>query len=345
MLEYKKLIQKRNVWMALAILWVVFHHLIINFEMPSILVTFKSSGYGGVDIFLFASGIGCFYSLNKNSNAYEFLQRRFKRIMPTYLIFIVAWLIYKILIKSMSIPAIIGNLFCIEYFSNRNGMAFNWYICALWVFYLLAPYLFGLINRISNNIKLFVIGFLLLLISVPFWNYHNMIIVVTRLPIFFIGMCVARLSTEKEKLTKMNVTVVLAAMLVGIVLIYIFNKFFETYLWNLGLYWYPFILIVPGLCLIISVLANFIEKFSVGKFVVSCLNKLGKYTLEIYFVHIFVFEILNKLKDRFNISSLMYFVFSLLSIVLGVFILNRVTKLFVNIIEKCRKSKTIRRKQ
>lgn len=70
------ILQYRNVWMGLAILWIVFFHsgleiLVLHFV--------KMSGYGGVDIFVFSSGIGCFYSLDKDQDAERFMIRRIKK--------------------------------------------------------------------------------------------------------------------------------------------------------------------------------------------------------------------------------------------------------------------------
>ena len=78
-LEY--LFQYRNVWMGLAILLVLFYHTGLgdNFIMNCI----RSLAVIAVDIFIFSSGIGCYYSLSKNSNIVEFIKRRFIKLMPS----------------------------------------------------------------------------------------------------------------------------------------------------------------------------------------------------------------------------------------------------------------------
>mgnify|MGYP003307083029 FL=1 len=71
----RTIIKYRSVWMGAAMLWIVFFH--IPMELPTAgLRLFRQLGYGGVDLCLFASGVGCFYSLSKDPDAGRFLGRR-----------------------------------------------------------------------------------------------------------------------------------------------------------------------------------------------------------------------------------------------------------------------------
>ena len=65
----------RSIWMGFAILWVVFYH--INIPINNTPIFFlKTFGYGGVDIFIFASGIGCYYSYLRDRSPLDFIKRR-----------------------------------------------------------------------------------------------------------------------------------------------------------------------------------------------------------------------------------------------------------------------------
>ena len=93
-MRYRDIIKYRSVWMGAAIIWVVFFHI------PEILdVTWlafvKKLGYGGVDLCLFASGVGCFYSLQKDPDPGRFIVRRFWRLAPVYLLFMAFWIPWK----------------------------------------------------------------------------------------------------------------------------------------------------------------------------------------------------------------------------------------------------------
>lgn len=132
----KEAIKYRKIWMGFAILWIVFFH--FGYKLPDPFSVIQSSGYSGVDIFFFASGIGCYLSYSRDKNAAAFLKRRFIKIMPTYLVFIVIWCLYKVITAGMDFPTVLGNIFCIQDLTGKPG-GFNWYFGAMWIFYILPP--------------------------------------------------------------------------------------------------------------------------------------------------------------------------------------------------------------
>ena len=69
----KVFIKYRSVWMGIAIIWIVFYHYSLCPDIAFIREIINN-GYGGVDIFVFASGLGCYYSLKKESDSYMFLK-------------------------------------------------------------------------------------------------------------------------------------------------------------------------------------------------------------------------------------------------------------------------------
>ena len=64
-MKTKDYFQYRSVWMGVAIIFIVFFHSEMTFD-NIIVETIREFGYGGVDIFQFVSGIGCYYSLQKD---------------------------------------------------------------------------------------------------------------------------------------------------------------------------------------------------------------------------------------------------------------------------------------
>lgn len=289
-MRIKDLFHYRNVWMEVAILIVLLFHSGIQ-SNNTILSTIQYFGYGGVDIFLFASGIGCFYSLHKNNDPASFMLRRILRIMPMYICFMIVWLLYKRIFFEMPISSMIGNLFCVQNFTV-NGNDFNWYISAMWLMYLLAPLMASMISKMNRWITGFAVLILLLVFTVSYWNSYTFIISITRIPIFFLGMFVAKKALDGFEMKKWHTILLFTISIIGMALL-LFLKSRLTYeqMWLLGMFWYPFILLVPGLCLGISLICQLLEKTSPGRFTVKLLDYLGSKTFSVYLVHIFVLDI------------------------------------------------------
>lgn len=283
--------------MAVAIFLVVLYHAPISIN-NRLISNIKMFGYGGVDIFLFASGLGCFYSFMKDENILEFLKRRLKKLMPTYWCFIVIWLVLKIYRKGMPFHSIIGNILGIENFTC-SGNDFNWYISAIWLFYLLTPILAKIVEKIKSKIQLIWIILFLVLVSIPFWNSKILIITMSRLPIFFLGMYCAKVWKEKEIIFKKKIVYLVSLSIIGYVILNLFNKYMPTKMWNYALYWYPFILITPGLCIAISLISKCFAKFEIGKKALKVVEIIGNNTFEIFLIHILIFGMYNV----YNFSS------------------------------------------
>lgn len=333
-MELSKIIKYRSVWMALAIIWVVIFH--TTMIIPNSIVKFiKQIGYGGVDIFIFASGLGCYYSLNKNSDINEFLKRRFKKLMPTFWIFLVVFILYKKLNGGIGLSAIIGNILCIQTFTFR-GNSFNWYICGIWLFYFLAPYIYLHTNRIKSKFGVIIYILFLALFSIPFIKCNNLIIMITRLPLFFMGMYCAKLSKDKEyKLSRLSIIISLIFMILGIVILKYCYIHYSKYLWSYGLHWYPYILITPGLCICISYLCNLIDNKKIGKNIIKFFNMIGSNTFEVYLVHILFFGIIkDKIKHGELTNSNMLWLKCFGIIIVCSILLKYITKLVMYIYEK-----------
>ena len=104
-------------------------------------------GHFGVDIFFFASGVGCWFSMSKDEDPSGFLLRRIKRIVPTYLVFLVFWCAFRIITSQMPLVSVLGNALGVELFRKDSQWRFNWYIAGMWVSYLFAPLLFSFVKR------------------------------------------------------------------------------------------------------------------------------------------------------------------------------------------------------
>ena len=295
----------RSIWMAVAIVMVVIFHSGLKSRL-FLTGTLLRYGYGGVDIFMFASGIGCFASYTRDRDFGRFLKKRAWRILPVYWFVLLLWMAQKVLLcKETLYPSqIVGNIFCVQDFTG-NGNEFNWYISAIWLFYLLTPF-FVLLTEWAAKGKKSRQALLLavcLLFTVSFWNASVYIITIARIPVFLLGMMTMQKAKEGAVITKQQIAFSLVLMAAGCAGLSFSYRYLPGLLWYKGFYWYPFLLITPGLCLIISCCADRLDRFRAGHWILQRLDSLGQVTLEIYISQITIYYGLRYLINNGTINE------------------------------------------
>lgn len=288
----------RNVWLGVAALWILLYHTRLEIPMPGFDLL-RRLGYGGVDICLFASGVGGYFSLDKDPHVGRFLKRRLKRLAPAYLLFIAAWLVYKLATVGMPAYAVVGNLLGIQSLIGWDHH-FNWYISALVLYYPLMPLLKKAVDKGNFLCQL---GMLLLLtaLSACFWNIPGYIVIAARLPVIYLGMLFGKMGRKEKLLGKGESFLFTALAGVGLLGLLASRIYLPDWLWNYGLYWYPFAMIVPGLCLLLSRAADFACRFGATRWVSRGLEWLGDYCFEIYLIQVPVFEIMKERSVQGNL--------------------------------------------
>lgn len=274
--------------MGFAILWVVLFHSSIPVATILPVNYIKELGYCGVDIFLFISGIGIYQSLNKNTIS-VYIKNRLKRIIPVWWTFLLVSIVLDSLIKifNFSKIEILGRLTFSGYWIDLENTG-NWYVYAIILFYLISPILFSLIKESKNKTKMCLALILVsLLISLTFIK-NPKLIALSRLPIYIIGLYFS--ANFKDKfITKKSFIVCLSILVISIPILYFLIFNYQYYSWNYGLYWYPFIIITPPLCIILCrVFASF-EKHL--KPINSILKTFGRASLEILLTSDILFEL------------------------------------------------------
>lgn len=287
-MRFQTLFKYRKNMMAAAILLILLYH--TKGAWPEIALK-KAAGYfyGGVDIFFFCSGMGCFFSCCGDRDPARFLGRRAKRVLPVYLPFILVWIAVEALGGGITLPAALANLFGVHGFTGVKP-AFNWYVSGMWLSYLLAPWLAALAERCDRRAKAIGAVLALLLLSVAFWGDAELIIMMTRLPVFFGGMLFAAESQRREALTKAELALLIALVPLGAAMLWESPKFPADWIWSHGLAWYPLLLVAPGLCALIAAAAEGLSRFRLGRAVNRALEMLGGVTFEIYLVHFWALE-------------------------------------------------------
>lgn len=328
----KKIDDNKLTWGALStyrshiygftILWIVLFHVLEvfgkSFSYNWSIIDILNKGNMGVDIFLILSGISLYFSINndKNFTLRNFYKKRFKRIAIIYLLICVP---YFILLYTSGLYGS-DTLLKMIFFMNKNVNSF-WFLLVISICYLIYPFLYKLME--SNGVKsIYTIAltwslflFVFMFLNKEAYLYYE--ILLSRIPIFLIGV------TLGEKVYKDEVvspTIILWSLLILVSLgpiLFVVSKI--SILSMFRIIFIRFLLGIQGLALII-VFSIFIQYVSDTK-IVSYISSLGKYTLEIYIVHIMLRTIiLSVLKIPINTRpKILVFaiVYTFISIVIG----------------------------
>ena len=266
--------------MGVAIIGVLIGHIIAFNDLCYPLLDSIAHGIH-VPGFLFLSGFGLFYSLTKNSNIKDFYLRRFWRFYFPFLLISLPFLLRTILTGNFDIWRFFTKITTIEFWLYGNDG--TWYIAVSLALYLLTPLLFV---WISHN-KDYCVWKLLLVIAIaigvnytiPFLStaYWDMVeIGLKQVPCFFLGMLAAHCSLKDMggatlKILCLAICVLYTLLSVGgIEIPYIISML------KLSFYLIVF-------CCLFSLVVFFKIK-AVG----PVFRWFGKYTLELYLLHIFL---------------------------------------------------------
>lgn len=333
-MSLSKMLKFRNLWIGAAMLWILLFH--SGFRMDSrVFAAVKNMGYAGVDICLFASGIGCYFSLEKDPDLLRFLKRRIHRLGPVYYCFIVPWLFWKLRVSDLPVRAVLGNLLGIQSLVSWE-YHFNWYIGGLVVFYLAMPYLKRLTDSCGSFRQDMVVLLGLFAASIPFWEAGNAIVILSRMPVLYAGVVFGKLAKQEHVLGKRTVWILGFLAAAGVAGFLYFQKAYPDRLWSWGLHWYPFALVVPGVCVMLSLLAEKIHGNSFLRWINRFLETAGIYSFELYLVHVFLYEgLMPGIMVRFSgIPHNLLWLGTIPVVLCGTYLLNRAAALAGGFLKK-----------
>ena len=288
-MEHQKWVSRyREELKGIAILWVIFFHALI--PLTGLLYHIQKIGYGGVDIFFFLTGYGLYYSLEKNGNIRAYWGRRMRRILPAYLPFIFCWILVMFpryqLSTVQAIRSGMGNLLLLGYWFTVPK-TFNWYIGGLTLFLLLAPLFHGLLSGSGKPAKTF---FFLLCVSVGLGFCCvglDQYMAISRLPVFLLGMAFAMPLRPFQVSPGVKRGLYMLSFGVGIFILLLCFARYPELLLTYAMYWHPFALITPPLCIGLAYLFHKGEKIR-GIFLP--LRLFGEASFEIYLFNIWMVE-------------------------------------------------------
>ena len=283
--------------MGVAALLIILYHLFPvsrSNDVVSISTRFVAmTGYIGVDIFFFMTGYMAYYS--DTSNYFSYIKRKFLHIYP---IFIFCCILYVIMGK-LSITKAVLTVFGIEFILNGGG-SMIWFIPAIMVFYLAVPFYLKLVRKM-NNIKLLIISLAIwagiMLALENFTENHSLNIFLCRLPIIFLGLCLAGYEGKWKLNVKAGVGVVL--LIVGIALNYNFGYMIKLTFPISDIFYVTAIPYVMGIVLCADVLFAKVKSY--------IFSALGKVSLELYCLQMVFGSLIFGRAIRYVNSSLVAF--------------------------------------
>ncbi|HEY9542208.1 acyltransferase family protein [Prevotella sp.] len=214
-IELSNISKYRGELMGAAMLFIILFH--VSLPRYDMFFGLRRMGNIGVDIFLFLSGIGLWFSWTKNHppaadtdspglafryKYIDFLKRRFLRICPAWLI--IACLFYIPRFHGDTLMAwidLIGDITINWDFWLHDELSF-WYIPAIMMLYLWAPPYMELIRRHPIYRWLPVVMVMWCILVQWVTPIHNLVghieIFWSRVPIFFIGINMGEMARQKR---------------------------------------------------------------------------------------------------------------------------------------------------
>lgn len=255
-----------------------------SYNLKPIIINYKTYiGSCGVDIFLFLSGLGLYYSFKKNPNIKLFFKKRFSKILIPYLIVAIpAWFIKDILLLNTSWIQYFKDILFISFF--ESGIKWFWYILMIMICYLIFPYIFTFIEGHRNFTKMIcaLIGITLIAKLLQLYYpalFKNVNIALLRFPAFFLGGFIGKESYHNNNIPKSSLILLILSFLL------------MTYKSSMGILYSRYILGLFGIVIItliaivlylINIKTVLLKEYSWFK----AIEWFGIHSLELYLTHV-----------------------------------------------------------
>ena len=259
-----------------------------------------SEGGMGVDIFLLLSGIGMYYSFAKGEDRSGFYKRRFLRIVPIYFPLAIIFLAIIECLGKFHLANYILRVTTASYWINGDGI--YWYVSYILIFYLLYPFIYKyLLKGDANPFLSIALMFAVEVIVLIFFNqyYVKMQFALSRLPITVLACYLGKYAYENKEVKAISIGVLLVPFMIlrGIRIVFV-PEVYEALV--------TFLVKTANMFLIIFfVYFYYGMRNMIFAWIKNVLQFFGKYSLEIYLIHISLITIIFARLE--NVNVLFYF--------------------------------------
>lgn len=291
-MNWKSISKYRVELMGFFALWIMFYHNEIRYGGANPLWVISKQGNVGVDAFLFLSGVGLYFSYNKQPQALSFYRRRLVRLLVPYLFLAIPFYWCRVVIEDVGVVEFFS--YVSQYAFIRNGSITTWFIPCIAGCSIIFPAIYYAQNesvivatkRLHRNtvtLIMIVVWFaVLLFIQNRFQSlYSNTEIALTRLIVFIIGCHCGKYVMEEKELPH-------SISLAGFTFIVVYTFYFRKMVTLPG-FWIRMSYVPLALSWIFFICG--VLSFLEGRFNIACFRVLrfaGVRSLEIYLTHIMI---------------------------------------------------------
>ena len=283
---YGALSKYRGAVMGFAALWIfIFHEYTVLSPAGTAIYTaakfVKSIGFAGVDIFLFLSGYGLCFSMERGGVG-RFYLRRALRILPTLLITAIGYALLEGWTPLDFLKNVTGWSF---WFKNVNS--FLWFMPAIMALYALFPVYYSLLRRQKSpeifTLTVMAVWLLFSMLRRDAVRY-DLFAFTNRIPVFITGAMCAMRSAKSPGYDGGRLALFAAMLALGLYLALLANYRGVKLLLTVSNCCIPTYMLAVSVSFLLPWVLGYAEKIAPGRWLVKLLEFFGKMSLEFYCV-------------------------------------------------------------
>ena len=293
----------------------------------------------GVEIFIFLSGFGLYYSLRKQFNIPRYIYNRIERTIIPYILYGgIFWILIDLVISGGGIKKFLLDYSLISFW--KDGNKHLWFVAFIIAMYIVFPYIYKLFVKQKNKAKkrntillmciVYLLGLGVILKMFPDF-FENTEIALTRVPVFILGIYYGEKSYERETFSKMDKVLIVSGLLLRCVSIFDGTGNTPIY-WRIRMGIYS-MLVMWGVVIFLEILScNSLNRI---------LRSVGKYSYELYLTSVTARIIMKEL--GYKTSQLLVYVLCVVIALIMSYLLVKVERWFnKNIYERNKEKTTVR---